>query len=299
VYRFKRHIPKNVKSPLANHNMCEKVYRYSFVASRLTKIVTNPEVVMENENAITRTGTWVRNIFKVNQDAAAKPRTLAGRLFKVMARVSIALMALYVVASLAWRYSGSNRWEFTGERDGVKIYTLKAPGTDLIQVKGVVRLRTTLGGVINLLYGTFDSNDYGYKGQHIIERVDPHLEYSGFRLDFPFPFQTREFVVRTHLVQHPRTKEVLIVTAAAPDKEPPDDCCFRVTEMNNTWRFTPLENGQVELEYINNTNMGGFMPALMMNKFKVKIVAGALSKMQGYLEKRNYQNSRHSLIEEK
>src|SRR5215475_5993657 len=99
----------------------------------------NSEASMENENAVARPGNWVRNLFKVNENAAAKPRTWVRRLVKIVAYVSVALVALYVVASAAWRYSGSNNWEFTEERNGVKVYTLKSPGSDLTQVKGIAQ----------------------------------------------------------------------------------------------------------------------------------------------------------------
>jgi len=254
---------------------------------------------MQNENAVARPGTWVGRLFKVNENAAAKPGTRVRRLVKVVAYAGVALMALYIAVGAAWRYSGSNIWEFTGEQKGVKIYTLKTPGTDLIQVKGVVRLQTTLGGVIKLLYEPATTSDYGYKGLRTLEKVDRNLEYGTFKLEFPYPFQTREFVVRSSLHQHPLTKEILIVAAVAPDKLPLDDCCFRVTVMSNTWRFTPLENGQVELEYINNTDMGGYIPALLMNKKRPEFVADVLSRLQGMLDKDNYKEAKLDYIQEK
>jgi hypothetical protein len=254
---------------------------------------------MENENAVARPASWVRRLVKVNENAAAKPGTWVRRLVKVVALVSVALIALIIVASAAWRFSGSNKWEFAEERNGVKVYTLKTPGSDLIQVKGVVRLRSTLSGIMKFLLDPSTTNDYGYHEQRTIERVDDWLSYSSFRLDLPSPIQTREFVIRTQIHQDPHTKEVLIVVTAVPDKAPPNECCFRVTEMNNTWRFTPLGDGQLELEYVNNTDMGGFMPDLLMNMQRPKFVAEVLSKLQGLLDQKNYQNAKLDFIKEK
>src|SRR5215475_16125701 len=99
---------------------------------------------MENENALVRTGKWIRGLIKVNENEAAEPRTWIRRLVRIAALVSLALVALFVVARVAWRFSGSNKWEFDRDQKGVKIYTLKSPGSDLIQVKGVVRVHSTL-----------------------------------------------------------------------------------------------------------------------------------------------------------
>ena len=89
------------------------------------------------------------------------------------------------------------------------------------------------------------------------------------------------------------------MVAAAPDKAPPNDCCFRVTEMNNTWRLTPLENGLVEIEYVFNTNMGGFMPALSLNTRRPKFVVSVLSKLQEFLDKKKYQDAKFDFIKER
>lgn len=255
---------------------------------------------MKNEDAIARPGNWVRSLFKVNENTTVRPRTWVRRFVKIVARVSVTLMALFIVAHFGWRFSGSNKWEFVEERNGVKVYTLKSPGSDLLQVKGIVRVRSTLRGLMSFLMDPKTTTDYGYTEQRTIERVDDWLQYASFRLDLPFPFptRTREFVTRSQIHQDLRTKEVLMIAAAAPEKAPPNDCCFRVTEMNNTWRFTPLENGQIEIEYVNNTNMGGFIPNLLINTWKPKFMVEVLSKLQDLLDKKKSQDAKLDFIKE-
>jgi hypothetical protein len=254
---------------------------------------------MENENAVAGPGNWFRRLVKVNENVDAKPGTWVRRLVKVVSRVSLALVAIYIVASAAWRSSGSNKWEFVREENGVKFYSLKAPGSDLIQVKGVVRVRSTLGGIIKLMIDPSTCDDYGCYDAYTIQRVDNFLDYGTFKIKLPFPLQTRQFVIRTQIHQDPSTKEILVVVAAAPEKAPPDDCCVRVTQMNNTWRLIPLENGQVEFEYIQNMDEGGFLPDLMLNLRRPKAVINILSKMQGMLDRKNYQNARLDFIQER
>jgi START domain len=269
------------------------------IHSRENRLVANLEADMENENAVAGPGNWFRRLVKVNENVEAKPGTWVRRLVKVVSRVSLALVVIYVVASAAWRFSGSNKWEFVREENGVKLYSLKTPGSDLIQSKGVVRVRSTMGGIMKLMMEPVTSNDYGYYELHTIERVDRWFEYRSFRLNLPFPFKTREFVIRSQIYQDPRTKEVLMVVAAAPDKAPPNDCCFRVTVMSNTWRFTPVGNGEIEIEYIHNTDMGGFIPDLALNTQRPKFVVGVLSKLPEFLYAKNYQDAKYDSIEEK
>jgi hypothetical protein len=180
----------------------------------------------------------------------------------------------------------------------VKVYTLKSPGSDLIQAKGVAQLRSTLGGIVKLMT---DPSTCDGVGCHAVfnNRVDEWLEYASFTVDLPFPFQKREFVIRSQIHQDPNTKEILVVVGAAPDKAPPNDCCFRVTDMNNTWRFKPLENGLVEAEFTYNLDLGGFIPNLLMNKLRPKRVADTLLAAQDILNKKKYTDVKLDYVKEK
>jgi hypothetical protein len=234
-----------------------------------------------------------------NETSVPKPKAWAKRLLNALLVVGVSLVALFFAASLIWKFSGSNQWEFVQESNGVKVYSLKAPGSALKQVKGIVQVRSTLASLVKFMQDPDVSNDVGFYESKIIERVDDQLQYQSFRYNFPFPFHPREYVVRLQVHQDPRTKAVLVVFAAAPDKAPPNNCCFRVTEMNNTWRFTPLENGRIEVEFVQNSNMGGFMPDLLLNVQRPKLVVGTLSKLQDLLDRKKYQDAKLDFIQEK
>jgi hypothetical protein len=220
------------------------------------------------------------------------------RITKAFVMLSVTLVALYFVASSVWRYSGSNQWELVGERKGVKVYSLKAPGADLTQVKGVVRVKASMASLVKLMQDPKLCKDLGCTDSVIVKRVDDQLQYSTFRYKLPFPFRPRDFVVRTEVYQNPMTKEVLLEYAAAPEKAPANNCCFRVTDMNNTWRFTPVGNGLVEIEYVQNMNEGGFIPNLALNTMRPKILFAVLPRLQRFADREEYRNARFDFIRE-
>jgi hypothetical protein len=106
-------------------------------------------------------------------------------------------------------------------------------------------------------------------------------------------------VIRSDLHQDPNTGRVLVVFAAAPGKAPPDDCCFRVTNMNNTLQFTPVGKGVIEVEYVMNMNMGGFMPDVFLNYMQPRVVYSVLRTLQPQLSKAKYQTTKLDFIVEK
>ncbi|HEX6160166.1 MAG TPA: hypothetical protein VF111_08370 [Thermoanaerobaculia bacterium] len=196
---------------------------------------------------------------------------------------------------LLWRFSGSSEWELVSQSKGAKVYVLKSPGSDLRQVKGVVRVKSTLSAAVAWMQ---DANACKKLGcfENRVERVDAQMEYEHFRFKMIKPFQPRDFILRADFHQLPSTKEVLVEYVAAPERSPLNDCCVRVTRMNNTWRFTPVGNGELEAEYTMNMDWGGFIPNPLQNLAQPKYMQRQLLKMQSTLDP--YQTAKVDFIEE-
>lgn len=218
---------------------------------------------------------------------------------KILGIAGISVFFLYSLAGLIWRFSGSNQWELAGEKNGVKVYTLKMPGSDILQVKGVMRYRSTLAGAVKL-----DTTNYTLVEVHAAGIADlggdDQAKYSTFRFNLGRPFLPREYVTRTLIYQNPITKTVLVQTWATPERMPPNPCCFRVNDLHNSQRITPLGNGEIEWEYTMNQNMGGFFPNFLENRGRVGIMYIWMPLIQRWLlePKYNYQAAKFSWIQE-
>src|SRR5882757_955776 len=164
--------------------------------------------------------------------------------------------------------------------------------------KGSVRVHSTLTRAVAWLQDPATCLDAGCVDPTTIEQVDEQLQYVSMKFNMSRYFRRREFVMRALFHQVPETKEIWVEYAAAPDKIPPNDCCFRVTNMNNTWRLTPVGNGQVEIEYAMNMDWGGFIPDLLSNAARPRYLAKNLEKLEGYLNKDKYRNVKFAFVQE-
>jgi hypothetical protein len=232
----------------------------------------------------------------LNEEAAAKTKTSSRRLLKTLWIGALYLAGLFFITRLIWTLSGSNQWEFYGEKNGVKVYTLKAPGSTLLQVKAITRVHTTVARLVGMVRDPAVCADIGCTGAYTIERVNDHLQYDYFQVNVPL-FQKREFVIEEQFHQNPQTKAVFMSVAAVADKIPPDPCCFRVTQMNNSFQFTPLENGEVEIEYTVSQNEGGFIPDLLLNWKRPQAMSN-LHRMQDLANREKYQNAKFDFMQE-
>jgi hypothetical protein len=111
-----------------------------------------------------------------------------------------------------------------------------------------------------------------------------------------FLFRPRQHVFGAIMYQNPENKEILYLIRATPDKVPLNDCCVRVNQMNNSWRFAPVENGEVEIEWMLNEDLGGFMPALVQNHKWPKLMFSFLGGLRDNIS--NYQSAKIDFIKQ-
>jgi hypothetical protein len=200
-----------------------------------------------------------------------------------------------------WKYSGSNKWELVLDKNGVKVYALKAPGSSLKQFKAVRRVKTTLnramGPMVKTDVATCAEWIPGCDGMEIVEPWNPQelSEAWLWHVNFPSPFSPREFLIKAQFIPDPQSKAVRVEVVASPDKLPRNGCCFRVVHMHNSWRFTTLENGELEVECLENVDMG--IPYWLFNLGGGQGIYGLFSKLPVLLNEGKYQDERFEFVE--
>jgi len=238
------------------------------------------------------------------ENSNIQPRRVLRTIFKVAAIGGALVLAILVAAHFVWKYSGSNQWELVTEKNGIKIYSLKAPGDVIERFRGVTQVRTTLSAAVAMMMQTdTEACKEWFPGCTSIQAIQPwnpqDLTYVHlYRLSAFRPFKPREWLLKARASQDPQTKSVLIEFMAMPDELPQNSCCFRVSHLHNTWRFTPLDNGLVEVEHRMNADQG--IPYVMFNRFIPGALYRVLARLQKYLDDHAVlQHARYDLIKEK
>lgn len=237
----------------------------------------------------------------------------SGRARKILIRAGkIALFGfagLIVTLNFAnWLYkrSGSNQWELESDKEGVKVYSLKSPGSSIKQYKGVVRGDYSLNQLVAGLVGdqTLETclewipNCIGARN---IEPWDSaaRSETSMWTFKFPWPLAPREFINKSYVSQDKATKVVRVDFLGAPNKIPPTPGCVRATDVHNYLTYTPLENGRVEVVNVQHYSMAGVIPDALLNIARVKMMhAGLKDLYPRVLNKDRYRQANYPFIEE-
>jgi hypothetical protein len=196
-------------------------------------------------------------------------KTIGRRVFKTV----VGIIVVIAVAQFIWLYSGSDDWKLAIDEGGVKIYTLKTPGDSLVKYKGVFRGKYSLNQLVaGMLDADTESCKRWYASCRSVELPlpwDPSVlaMVNLTTVGMPSPFRARESLFRQQLSQDPDTKEMFLSVSNVLDSAPARECCVRIRNLYNSWRYTPIGNGEVEITFIQNFSPGGYFPDWLFNMF--------------------------------
>lgn len=231
-------------------------------------------------------------------ETPVRKKSWGRKIGKIVFRGIVSLIVLLFVAQMMWRFSGSNQWELALEKDGIKVYSLKSPGSEVVQFKAVGRIHSTVSGIVAWMKDPDACKIQGCTESYEVERVGDQLQYNYFQYDFS-PFGKRDFMIQSLFYQNPQTLEVTLTVQALADKVPQRKDFSRVTNMNNRWRMRPLDNGMAEVEIENNLDMGGFLTNIMFMRTRPRGMYNILTHLEGWVNKEKYQTRRFDFLKEK
>jgi len=208
-------------------------------------------------------------------DKAAAPKKTKDPLWKRLYFAFSLLLLAAVVAHFTWVASGSAKWELAKDEDGIKVYTLKAPGDALLKARTVMDGDYTLTQLTSQHLIVGDTLEVciewipGCKEMKRIQDFDPVRGYDKdmWRVQLPGPFADRELLITTMFKQDKQTKQVVLDVLSMPNTLPHTPGVIRVERMHNRWTYTPKANGKVEVALIQDTDLPGigFFPYFLMN----------------------------------
>jgi hypothetical protein len=224
-----------------------------------------------------------------------------GRIKKLLLRGAAVLVAAAVVAHVAWKYSGAQRWTKVGERGGVTVYSMKSPGSTIEKFKAVWKIHSRLSRVVMWVSDTDQGPQEHAMGLYdlkILDRRGDRMSWSSYKQPIVSFLTPREFVIKTEFEQDPKTKALVYSVTAEPGRIPPNDCCVRISVMDNRWTLTPLTNGDIEVEWFVDMDLGGAVPYLLQNMVMPEGMLTFAPKLQGFMENEKYKNAKYDWIQE-
>jgi hypothetical protein len=175
----------------------------------------------------------------------------------------------------------AGEWELVYSAENLSVQRRDYAGSDLDEIRGVVRVQASLNAVMALLKDADFNRDWVYRsgGARILQDTGYPQAYVYGVVDAPFPMSDRDTVVRFDYEQDPVTREITITITNFPEFIPPQANLIRVPQFGGFWHLRPEPDGWVEVTYQVYGDPGGWIPVWVANRAALVSVQETLRNM--------------------
>ncbi|MBL0358942.1 MAG: START domain-containing protein [Chitinophagaceae bacterium] len=181
-------------------------------------------------------------------------------------------------------------WSLRTDKEGIKVYTKNLDNSPYKAVKTVCTVDASLSRLTAVLLDIKNCADWVYatKSCKVLKQNSPSDLLYHSEVDIPWPVSNRDFVVRLVVTQDERTKAVTVLGENRPAYLPEIKNVVRIQQSYSKWLITPLQNGQLQIEYVLQVDPGGSVPAWLINMFATKGPFETFQKLRRQVKKDLY-----------
>ena len=204
----------------------------------------------------------------------------------------------FVATLLGSLLAQAGEWEPVYADENLSVQRRDYAGSELDEIKGVVRVKATLNAVMALLKDADFNREWVYRsgGASILQDSGYAQAYVYGVVDAPFPMSDRDTVVRFDYQQDPETKEITVAITNFPEFIPEKAELVRVPRIGGYWKLKPEADGWVEVTYQVYGDPGGWIPVWLANRAAVISVQETLRNMISAVSR--YEGARSEFVEE-
>ena len=163
----------------------------------------------------------------------------------------------------------------------------KVEGSSILEYKGTVVLDAGLDAAVRLFEEDGRITEWFHKCSEarLLKANTPSDKLLYFVISMPWPVKDRDLIFRRVRSEDPATGAVEYRTSALPQAYPEQKGKVRMPYLKGLWRFTPLGDGRTEMYYQQHSEVGGHIPAWLVNKLAVNIPFNSLSHFRQLVQK--------------
>ena len=196
---------------------------------------------------------------------------------------------IFLVFCLSFSTS-SLAWTLEHKSDGIEIFTKQMQNSDFKAFRGTVTVNSSLLNVVAHHVDLQAMPEWlqDCKKSELISSANGRDFYIYQQTDAPWPVSDRDYVLHMHFEQDPANYVVTISFEATQAFKKSDNDCVPVSKLEGYWRFTPLQDNKVLIEYETYADPSGDIPSWLANAFVVDQPLGTLKKLKERVENKQY-----------
>ncbi|MCP4196440.1 MAG: hypothetical protein GY762_04750 [Proteobacteria bacterium] len=192
------------------------------------------------------------------------------------------------------------QWKLKRQENGVTIYLRKVEDSPVLQVRAIKKMKTSLTALVALIKDSHGRQHWIYKNK-IAKKIEQrsNFEWISYKeMKAPWPVSNRDMIIHSKLSQDPETYAVRIDSVGVPDFLPKKKRIVRVPKLVTSWEFIPKRDGMVEVRFKLAIELGGHLPAWLVNTSIDRGPYETILGMAKFVKKRRYRKAKIPYIKE-
>ena len=183
-------------------------------------------------------------------------------------------------------FADETAWELKKDAEGIQVYTRKVEGSPIKEFKGIMVAKIPLDRVIAVFEDTPSACEWMHNCEEFkqLEEKSPDERIFYLHQKLQWPVSDRDVVTYRIRKQDPQTKAVSYTFSEVPGLYPLQKDRVRMLFIRTLWRFTPREDGKVEVYYQVHLDPGGKIPKWVVNQLSVDVPFYTLERFRKFLQ---------------
>jgi len=210
-------------------------------------------------------------------------------------------LALFLIIPALTFAQKASEWKLTRNQEGVKIYIRTVEGSRTKEVLGLMQMSTNMGALVNLVKDP-DSHHlwiYANKNAKLLKTINDFEWFYYNVSEAPWPVSNRDLITHAIMKQDKSSLIVRIDSEGYPNYIPIKKDLVRVPKLKSIWEFTPAGEGKIDVRFELSIDLGGDIPAWLVNMAIDKGPFNTLLNMSKVINTNKYKNIKLSYIQEK
>lgn len=194
---------------------------------------------------------------------------------------------------LGFTLSEATPWKLIKNEDAIKVYSRTIAGSDIPEVKGIFKIRTTKSKLLDIFNDTKNFTKWSYNCVKAFELYDNKIDekYNYLKINFPFPASDRDFIVKSKKIDIDEDTVKLILTGASNycdnksskicEKTKTDN--IRITLINGFYLIEKVDSKYYQLTYQIHSEPSGSIPSWLVNTMVVDMPFETLKNLRKIL----------------
>jgi hypothetical protein len=215
-------------------------------------------------------------------------------------KLLINLLFTFLIVSSGFAQKADD-WKLARNQEGVKIYLRSVKGLGTKEVLGLTQVSATLGALVSMVKDPENHHIWIYANKEArFLKIISDFEWIYYNIsEAPWPVRNRDLITHAKLEQDPHSYAVRIDSEGWPDYIPAQKNLVRIAKLKSLWVFTPKSNGIIDIRFELSIDLGGDIPAWLVNFAISKGPFNTLLNMAEVVKTDRYRSKVLSYIKEK